>query len=147
VLTVTVMGLGACADGYPTEDGALVLSHAMNREATLKAMNTIGHHGYLEHRWRYSLDDDCQMRVRSRGLEGGEVTLPAATPGLLTRVVVAGDVAHLVFLHVPGAASKGGTLVLGAANGFDAGQMKWLIDHLGNICRNPDARSGSGGPG
>lgn len=144
VLAAALMGLGACADGYPTDDGALVLSHGMSREATLKAMNTIGHHGYLEHRWRYALDADCHLRVRSKGLETGDVSLHAASPGLFTRVVVAGESAHLVFVHVPDAASKSGALVLGEANNFDAGQMKWLIDHLGNLCRSAGASPGSG---
>lgn len=128
--------LGACADGYPTEDGTLVLHHGMNQEATLKAMNTIGHHGYLEHRWRYDVDAGCRLRVRSKGFDGGDAALVADAPGITTRVVAAGgDNSHMVFVHAPGAPTSGGRLVLGGANAFDAGQMKWLMDHLGMLCR------------
>ncbi len=135
-LAGVVVLLGACADGYPTEDGTLVLHHGMNQEATLKAMNTIGHHGYLEHRWRYELQAGCGLRVRSRALDGGEATLAASTPGLVSRVVVAGgDSSHMVFVHAPSASAPAGRLVLGGANAFDAGQMKWLLDHLGMLCR------------
>lgn len=136
VLSCAVVGLVACADGYPSEDGTLVLTYGMSREAVLKAMNTIGHHGYLEHRWRYEADAACQLRVRSDALEGDETILPAATPGLVTRVVAAGgDHSHMVFLHLPGSSASAGSLVLGGANEFDAGQMKWLVDYLGTVCR------------
>jgi hypothetical protein len=135
-----VLALAACADGYPTEDGALRLKFGMSKEATLKAMNTIGHHGYLEHRWRYELDADCLLRVRSRALEGGEAALFANTPGLHARVVLAdGDRSYMVFAHAPHAPSVDGKLVLGGASEFDAGQMKWLVDYLGGVCRGEGA--------
>jgi hypothetical protein len=137
LVACAALALAACADGYPTEDGALRLKFGMSKEATLTAMNTIGHHGYLEHRWRYEVDEACVLRVRSRALGGGEAAVSATTPGLHARVVVTGgDHSRLVFAHPPGSSgTQGGTLVLGGANEFDAGQMKWLVDYLGTICR------------
>lgn len=136
LLSCAVVGLAACADGYPSEDGPLVLTYGMDREAILKAMNTIGQHGYLEHRWRYEVDAGCQLRVRSGALKDDGTTLPAATAGLATRVVATGgERSHMVFVHLPGSSTPAGSLVLGGANEFDAGQMKWLVDYLGTVCR------------
>ncbi|WP_439586020.1 hypothetical protein [Hydrogenophaga sp.] len=140
LLAGTAVWLAACADGYPTEDGALVLTYGMSTDATLSAMNTIGQHSYLEHHWRYELDDVCRLRVRSRGLDGGEITLPTSGPRLQTRVVVAGgERSHMVFAQAPGSAALRGTMVLGGANEFDAGQMKWLVEYLATSCQNMPA--------
>lgn len=139
LLCSAVALLAACNDGYPSEDGALVLTYGMSREATLKAMNTIGHHGYLEHNWLYEVDEGCQLRVQSDALDNEETVLAVTSPGLAARVVITSDGeegrSHQVFVHKPGVPAQPGSLVLSGASEFDAGQMKWLVEYLGTSCR------------
>jgi len=132
--------LGACADGYPTEDGALVLSRGMSRAAALEAMDIIGDRGYLDDRWRYELDDECRLRVKSRALERGTEVLPAKAGQVRATVVKeTGHDSHTVFAHAPKDPPESGTPVLASARWYDATQMKWLVEYLPTTCKKPGA--------
>lgn len=134
-LVCAIAMLGACADGYPTEDEPLVLTHGMSRDAALEAMEIIGKRNYLDDRWRYELGDDCRLRIESRALAGGTTVLTVLAKRIKAAVVdeVEQD-SHTVFAHAPGAPPESGTPVLDSANWYDATQMKWLIEYLPWIC-------------
>ena len=76
-----VMVLTGCADGYPSQDEPLALAFGMDRTQVHLALNQIGEHRYLEHRWQYRLDETCRLRVESRGLDNRSVELSKPGPG------------------------------------------------------------------
>lgn len=63
VLLVASMWMAACSDGYPPNDEPMVSPVTMSQEERLDLMNEIGDSSYLTERWRYKLNDDCQIRV------------------------------------------------------------------------------------
>lgn len=93
--------LGGCSEGYSTEEGALILRHGMSRDATLRAMNTIGQHDYLDDRWRYQLKSDCRLRIESRALASGRTEL-AVLAVRVTATVVRGKRAVIPWLALAG---------------------------------------------
>ena len=137
-LSCCALILGGCSEGYSTEEGALILRHGMSRDAALKAMNTIGQHGYLEDRWRYELQSDCRLRIESRALANGRTELAVLAARVGATVVDERDPdSHTVFAHAVGEAPTDGTPVLDSANWSDATQMKWLINYLPVVCGKP----------
>lgn len=136
-LACSIAMLGACADGYPTDDEALVLKHGMSREAALQAMEIIGIRNYLDDRWRYELSKDCRLRIESRTLAGGTTVLTVLGRQVKATVVdKPGPDSHTVFAHAPNQPPTSGTPVLDSANWYDATQMKWLIEYLPAVCAN-----------
>lgn len=127
--------LGGCAEGYFTEESALILKYGMGREAALKAMNTIGQHAYLDDKWRYELHPDCKLRIESRTLASGSTELAVLTARSGAIVVDEPDPnSHTVFAHAVDETPTNGTPVLSSANWSDATQMKWLINYLPVVC-------------
>jgi len=58
--------LGACADGYPSEDRSLTSPHDMDNAERLRVMNEIGHEAHRSRRWTYTLEGSCMLRVTPR---------------------------------------------------------------------------------
>lgn len=134
--------LTACADGYPGTDKPLALDFGMDRVQALAAMNQIGDHRYLEHTWRYGLDEACRLRVESRGLSNRSVELQPPGPGweALMQVEAATGL-HTVTVRqsVDAAAPDApGVSVITGASWSDASQIKWLMDYLPLLCRPTD---------
>lgn len=131
--------LGGCSEGYSTEEGALILKHGMSRDATLRAMNTIGQHDYLDDRWRYALESDCRLRIESRALASGRSELAVLAVRVTATVVREADPElHIVFAHTAAEVPASGTPVLDSANWSDATQMKWLINYLPVVCNESE---------
>lgn len=103
--------LAACADGYPGQDGALILSHDMKLDRALGAMHHLGHQRHLAHHWHYELQPGCVLQAQARRF------LRDHEP---VRVVPAGE--------------SEGVLVLDGVDAHDAAQMKWLVDFLPRHC-------------
>lgn len=55
--------LGACSDGYPTEDVPQIDPARMNQAQLLSALNALGKEPHLGKRWRYALHDECELEV------------------------------------------------------------------------------------
>ncbi len=135
-MCVLVLAISGCTDGYPDTEEPLALNFGMSREAVQQAMNRIGGHRYLEHRWRYKLDDNCQLRIESSGLQRRSAVLPASDTGW-TPVMVANAGSGLYEVSVRDAQDSPvpGVQVIAGANWSDASQIKWLLDYLPVVCR------------
>lgn len=132
-----VLGLAAllagCADGYPSEDGPLILSHDMKLDKALGAMHHLGHRRQLSHHWHYELQPGCVLQAQARRFlrdrepvrvalrrSAAMVEKDATTGSHAVRVVPAGE--------------PEGVLVLDGVDAHDAAQMKWLVDFLPRHC-------------
>lgn len=130
-----VLALAGCADGYPGHDEPLALVFGMDRAQVQQAMNLIGGHRYLEHRWEYRLDESCGLRVASKGLDLRSVELPAPRAGWTASMQPEGDTGlHSVRVQSEGPSSLPGLTVIAGANWSDASQIRWLMDYLPVLC-------------
>ena len=132
-----VMVLTGCADGYPSQDEPLALAFGMDRTQVHLALNQIGEHRYLEHRWQYRLDETCRLRVESRGLDNRSVELSKPGPGWSATMKAEADTEtrmHTVSVRQEDSASAPETTVIAGANWSDASQIKWLMDYLPVLC-------------
>jgi hypothetical protein len=55
--------LVGCGGGYPQGDGAVLSPVTMSQGQRVAAMNAVGKLHYLEERWRYKLNDACELKV------------------------------------------------------------------------------------
>lgn len=58
-----VTALAACADGYPQSDVPVLSPVTMTQKQRVAAMNAVGKQHYLDERWRYKLNDACELKV------------------------------------------------------------------------------------
>jgi hypothetical protein len=52
-----------CEGGYPQGDGAVLSPVTMSQGQRVAAMNAVGKLHYLEERWRYKLNDACELKI------------------------------------------------------------------------------------
>jgi hypothetical protein len=125
--------LVACADGYPSEDGALHLSHDMALDKALGAMHHLGHRRQLDHHWHYELLPGCVLQAQARRFlrdrEPVQVALQRSA-AVVEKDATTGN--HAV--RVAPAGDAQGVLVLDGVDAHDAVQMKWLVDFLPRHC-------------
>ncbi len=125
--------LVACADGYPSEDGALHLSHDMALDKALGAMHHLGHRRQLDHHWHYELLPGCVLQAQARRFlrdrEPVQVALQRSA-AVVEKDATTGN--HAV--RVAPAGDAQGVLVLDGVDAHDAAQMKWLVDFLPRHC-------------
>ncbi len=133
-LALAVAGvLTACADGYPSEDGPLILSYDMKLEKAMGAMHHLGHRRQLDHHWHYELLPGCVLQAQAkrflRSREPVEVALRRSAT-LVEKDATTGS--HTV--RVAPAGDAVGVVVLERVDEHDATQMKWLLDFLPRHC-------------
>ncbi|MDR7093491.1 hypothetical protein [Hydrogenophaga laconesensis] len=125
--------LAACADGYPSEDGALILSHDMKLEKAIGAMHHLGHQRHLHYHWHYELLPGCVLEAQAkrflRNREPVEVALRRSAT-VVEKDVTTGS--HTV--RVLPSDDTVGVVVLEGVGEHDALQMKWLLDFLPRHC-------------
>jgi hypothetical protein len=125
--------LAACADGYPSEDGALHLSHDMELNKALGAMHHLGHRRQLDHHWHYELLPGCVLQAQARRfLRDREPVQVALRRSVAVVEKDANTGSHAVRVAPTGDAQ--GVLVLEGVDAHDAAQMKWLVDFLPRHC-------------
>lgn len=61
-----LLALGACSDGYPTEDVPQIDPARMTQAQLLAALNELGEQPHLGKRWRYALRDGCELEITVR---------------------------------------------------------------------------------
>lgn len=133
---VLAAGLAACADGYPSEDGALILSHDMKLEKALSAMHHLGHQRQLVYHWHYELLPGCVLRAQARRFLRSREPVSVALRRSATVVEKEADASNAHTVRVAPAGDVLGVMVLEGVNEHDAAQMKWLVDFLPRYCGN-----------
>ena len=131
-----VATLAACADGYPSEDGALILSYDMKLEKAMGALHHLGHQRQLDHHWHYELLPGCVLQAQARRFLRSREPVQVALRRSAT--VVEKDAttgSHTVRVAPVGDAV--GVVVLEGVDEHDAMQMKWLLDYLPRHCEAP----------
>lgn len=127
--------LAACAEGYPIEDEGLMLHHGMSEGEAVQAMNQVGGREHLDHRWRYALKPGCLLEGEAMRLFLSRATMSAVLLGaeaVVSKDAVIGDYSAAVQPRA-GAPSRE-TTVLNGADWMDAGQMRWLLNHVAALC-------------
>ena len=125
--------LAACADGYPSEDGALILSHDMKLEKAMGALHHLGHQRHLDHHWHYELLPGCVLQAQAKRFLRNRDPVQVALRRSATVVEKEGGAgSHTV--RVAPAGDTEGVVVLEGVDEHDATQMKWLLDYLPRHC-------------
>lgn len=67
VLVVGASGipLAGCIEGYPNNVAPVIPVENMSQQQRIAALNEAGNLHYLEDRWRYKLNKQCELRVTS----------------------------------------------------------------------------------
>lgn len=127
--------LAGCADGYPTDDDGLMLHHGMSESEAVQAMNQVGDADHLDRRWRYALEPGCLLEVETRRLfliRASMSVILLGTEAVATRDATTGE--YSVAVRPRAGASSRKTTVLEGADWTDAGEMRWLLNHVASRC-------------
>jgi hypothetical protein len=131
------MLLAACADGYPSGDGPLILSHQMKLDKALGAMHHLGHQRHLTHHWHYELLPGCVLQAQAKRFLRDREPVQVALRRSAT-VIERVDNPRSYTVRVAPVGDSEGVEVLDGVSEHDATQMKWLVDFLPRHC-GPDA--------
>jgi hypothetical protein len=129
--------VSACADGYPQNDGPVVLPVTMSQEERIEAMNEVGQRYYLGERWRYRLNDACELKV-STG-RWPRSTHSTWIPLISARVIKGfdkSDKTHDIFLesYQPSSPNSSPVPLLTGANWADSVQLMSLAQYMQHDC-------------
>lgn len=58
-----VTTLTGCLHGYPQNDSHVISPVTMTQKQRVAAMNAVGKQHYLDQRWRYKLNETCELKV------------------------------------------------------------------------------------
>ncbi|GLS14728.1 hypothetical protein [Hydrogenophaga electricum] len=138
-----VLGLAACADGYPSDNTSLALHFGMDGAEIETAMNHIGSQRYLKQRWAYALTDRCSLQAGEVPGLMGSATEPVVLD--LRHVAVSmektvGPRGHRVWVTPAPDSSEAVPLIEGA-HWSDASQIKWLVEFARSRCLRPQRAS------
>lgn len=112
-----------------------MLDGGMSAREAVQAMNQVGDGDYLDRRWRYTLEPGCLLAVETRRLflfrESMSVVLLGAE-AVVSKDAATGE--YSVAVQPRSGVSSRMTTVLEGADWTDAGQMRWLLNHLAARC-------------
>lgn len=63
VVCVAAIPLAGCLEGYPHNVAPVASVESMSQQQRIAALNAAGNLHYLEERWRYKLNKQCELRV------------------------------------------------------------------------------------
>ncbi len=126
--------LGACSDGYPTQEDALILHHGMSQERVLEAMNQLGHQQPSDFHWHYQLLAGCVLEVHARRFWGSRAPLQVAIREAGIRESRAADTGDYTVSLVSRSDPIMEAVVLDRMDEVDASQMVWLLNDLPRLC-------------
>ncbi len=136
LLLASALLLGACSDGYPTEDVSQIEPSGMTQAQLLQALNALGAEPQLDKRWRYELEEGCELRVEVRDGSPPErrLSLEGATFGQRSQ-----DGLTEVLLAPRAADESASIVVLETRRWTDAVRIRSLLTHLKLSCTRPAA--------
>jgi hypothetical protein len=127
--------LSACFEGYPQSDERILTPVEMSQAQRVEAMNVVGGRHYLEERWRYKLNDACELKVSTGDwMSGKHSTL---VPLMIARVVNGfdkSDKTHSIFLQSQSIPDTSSVPLVTGANWEDAVQLMSLAQHMQREC-------------
>lgn len=134
MVALCLLSLGACSDGYPTDDVPQMDLTRMSQAQLLAALNALGREPHLGKRWRYSLHANCEfgVSVRDGDTDGSRVVLEGAR--VTSRSVDGASEVRL--LPKTGDETKAVT-VLETRRWSDTVRARALLTHLQGRCGNP----------
>lgn len=126
--------LGACSDGYPTQEGVLILRHGMSQDRVLEAMNQLGHQQPSEFHWHYQLLPGCVLEAHARRFWGARAPLQVALREASIRESRAADTGDYTVSLVSRSTPTMEVVVLDRMDEVDASQIVWLLNDLPRFC-------------
>jgi hypothetical protein len=129
--------LAACFDGYPQSEVPVLSPVTMSQKQRVAAMNTVGKLHYLDERWRYKLNDACELKVSTGSWFS--VNHSDWVPLASTQIVKnfdKSDKTHDVLLHPVASTAPGVTPVplVAGAKWEDAVQLMSLAQYMQRDC-------------
>jgi len=132
--------LGACGDGYPTEDAPMADPSSMDRTQLLSALNDLGSGPYQRDRWRYALDAECTLEIRVPGTDPARLLVDLRGASISSR---GEDGTTEVQVIEEGETDEVPTTVIATNHWADSLLAKSLFTHLVQRCDDPSASRSS----
>ena len=137
VVCIAAMPLTGCIEGYPHNVAPVASVESMSQQQRIAALNAAGKLHYLEERWRYKLNKQCELRVTSGDWwsRSHSEWIPLHDAHIV-RGFDRSDKTHDIFLETPedrGARSAPLPLLAGA-NWADALHIMSLAQHIQRDC-------------
>jgi hypothetical protein len=135
---LAALALTACLDGYPTEDVPQIDPAAMTSSQLLEALNELGQDAQAGKRWRYALNEGCQLDIAVRAEEDERHRVALHRMAIETQ---SADGKTEVLL-VPRAGDESGAVTaLETRQWTDTIRARSLFTQLQSRCSAPDLRS------
>lgn len=129
----------ACAEGYPTEDEALLSPAEMNQSQRLAALNRLGQEAHLEHRWHYRLQPGCVLDVKVYRARGERLSFAVPLQDSTVLVRVDDTKRYDIQLVAAGAAQDSALTVLEGVRWAASVRVRSLLQYVQLGCREETA--------
>lgn len=138
-LCVAVIPLAACLEAYPHNMAPVTPVENMSQKQRIAALNDAGKLRYLEQRWRYRLNKQCELRITNgRWLSAHHSEWIPLRESWIARGFDKSDKTHDIFLEpapTGDTPAKPQTLLAGA-HWADAVHIMSLAQHIQRDCAN-----------
>ena len=133
LLCICLLG-SACSDGYPTIDVPVLAPGEMTQAQRLREMNQIGRLAYFDTRWRYTLNDVCDLKVTTGAWFDKKSTSIALQGGQIVRNIDHEDKTYDIHLKQIESSVRGVIPLLETANWADSVSFYTLVNHVRRDC-------------
>lgn len=133
-----LLALGACSDGYPTEDEPQIDPGRMTQVQLLTALNELGAEPHLGRRWRYALRDGCDLEITVR--DGERQRHRVVLEGVAITTRSADGMTEIRLVPKAGGEPRAVT-ALETRRWSDTVRARALLTHLEGQCGKPLAAS------
>ncbi len=134
IRTWLIVGAGlvcvACTDGYPGKHAPVLTPAEMTQTQRLKQINDIGRRAYLETRWKYKLNESCDLKVSRGRLFSKKSVVVSLKQGHVVRSVDRTDKTHDIHLRLVNSMVP----LLETANWADSVSFYTLVSHVQRAC-------------
>nr|WP_315465430.1 hypothetical protein [uncultured Rhodoferax sp.] len=137
VVCIVAIPMAGCTEGYPHNVAPVLSVESMSQQQRIAALNATGKLHYLEDRWRYKLNQQCELRVTNGAWWSKRHSdwIPLDDVRIV-RVFDRSDKTHDIFLET--AQDQGARAtplpLLAGANWADAIHILSLAQHIQRDC-------------
>lgn len=135
-----LLTLAACSDGYPQEDGDLILKPGISQNTAMAALHKLGQTQPSDYHWHYALLPGCVLEIHARRFLRNKD--PEQVPLKQSVVLKTTDDKGVYTVSLVARGTTGpGIVVLDRMDVVDAMQVEWLMDYLPTFCASGSSRT------
>ncbi len=134
LVVCAVFVCAACTDGYPGKHPPVLTPAEMTQTQRLKQLNDIGRQSYLDTRWKYKLNDSCDLKVSRGRMFSRKSVVVSLKQGQVVRSIDRKDKTHDIHLRLINSLVP----LLETANWEDSVSFYTLVSHVQRVCASDE---------